>query len=164
MKYTLSSQEYVQDYRSKIGSKYKELKKSDQLVDGLQTDESHMKAQIRAYVSQLQSTAEYKDQTKEYHKDMQQVRTFFAMIFDDTRDYDMPKRMKSTFAASKEYFYQTDDKDRAEAQKVLKQFIKHVPVFYQKSILWKMEQRIQDPKAFSEYIQELIDSKPKMEL
>lgn len=164
----LTPEEYMIDYASIIRAKYQELKEEEQLADTLQNwpegERLDITTQMRAFVKELQSTRLHKITSARYHKDMQKVRNFFTMIFDDEKDRDMPKRMRSTFAASKEYFYQTDDEDRAEAQKVLKQFIKHVPVYYKERILWKIEQRIKDPDAFAEYIQQLIESKPHMEL
>lgn len=139
MKHRVSAQEYMNEYRSKISSKYKELKTSDQLTNSLQKDESNFKSQMRSYVTQLQSTDEYKDQTKQYHKDMKKVKKLFAMILNNKNGYHLPERTKNTFVASKDYFYIADQKEWDTNQKVLRDFIKYVPTYQKDRIMNKVE-------------------------
>jgi len=171
---SISPQEHMKKYREDIIAKKKELqwKRKDEIMgvlNGLWTSreawdpriEAQLKTELRAYVQELKSTKEHKEQVKKYSKEMGKVRDFFNMIFDAEKPENKDK-IKKMFAVSKEYFQWIDQKDRDKNQKILEKLISNLTPQQKSKMMNRINVLMQDPKAFASEIQKIMDSKPEM--
>lgn len=177
MKTTLSPQEHIKEYREKISAKKEELQWKRKEIfltlqnlwtsfdpenpESVKQQDAILKAELRAYVQELKSTKEHKEQANKYHKEMKKVRDFFATIF-DAENPENKDKIKKMFATSKEYFQWTDQKNRDKSQKVLEKLISNLTPQQKSKMMSRINVLMQDPKAFASEVQRIMESKPEM--